>query len=67
MQKALYEQGEKTWLCQPVQVTHVTTWRNAPETLWLADAPVHPLEQALKDLEQTYTNFFAKRADFPRF
>jgi len=30
-------------------------------------APTHPLQQALKDLERAYTNFFAKRADFPRF
>ena len=28
---------------------------------------VHPLQQSLKDLERAYTNFFAKRADFPRF
>jgi putative transposase len=32
-----------------------------------ADAPVHPLQQTLKDLEKAYKNFFAKRADFPRF
>ncbi|MFC0712246.1 RNA-guided endonuclease InsQ/TnpB family protein, partial [Azorhizophilus paspali] len=38
-----------------------------PETAWLADAPVHPLQQALKDLERAYANFFAQRADFPRF
>ena len=66
MQKALYEQGEKklgyAGLCKAL-----TTWRNAEDTAWLADAPVHPLQQALKDLERAYTNFFAKRADFPRF
>ncbi len=66
MQKTLYEHGEKklgyAGLCNSL-----TTWRNAPETLWLADAPVHPLQQALKDLERAYTNFFTKRADFPRF
>jgi putative transposase len=37
------------------------------ETPWLADAPTHPLQQTLKDLERAYANFFAKRADFPRF
>ena len=42
-------------------------WRNSADTQWLADAPVHPLQQALKDLERAYRNFFAKRADFPRF
>ena len=66
MQKALYEQGEKklgyAGLCKAL-----TTWRNAKETAWLALAPVHPLQQTLKDLERAYTNFFAKRANFPRF
>lgn len=66
MQKALYEQGEKrlgyAGLCKAL-----TAWRNAQDTAWLADAPVHPLQQALKDLERAYTHFFAKRADFPRF
>ena len=29
----------------------------------MKDAPVHPLQHALKDLEKAYKNFFAKRAD----
>jgi putative transposase len=66
MQKARYKNGEKklgyAGLCKAL-----TTWRNADDTSWLADAPVHPLQQTLKDLERAYTNFFAKRADFPRF
>jgi putative transposase len=33
----------------------------------LKDAPVHPLQHALKDLERAYRNFFAQRAKFPRF
>jgi len=65
LQKARYEQGEKklgyAGLCKLL-----TEWRNGPETPWLADAPVHPLQQTLKDLERAYSNFFAKRADFPR-
>jgi putative transposase len=66
LQKARYEAGEKklgyAGLCKAL-----TTWRNATETTWLSDAPVHPLQQTLKDLERAYANFFAKRADFPRF
>ncbi|CAL1238813.1 RNA-guided endonuclease InsQ/TnpB family protein [Candidatus Methylocalor cossyra] len=66
LQKARYEQGEKrlgyAGLCKLL-----TEWRHNQETAWLADAPVHPLQQALKDLERAYANFFAKRADFPRF
>ncbi|QTQ30997.1 RNA-guided endonuclease InsQ/TnpB family protein [Aromatoleum bremense] len=66
LQKVHYESGEKklgySGLCKLL-----TEWRNGPETPWLADAPSHPLQQALKDLERAYANFFAKRADFPCF
>lgn len=66
LQKERYEQGEKklgyAGLCKLL-----TEWRNGSETPWLEDAPVHPLQQMLKDLERAYANFFAKRADFPRF
>ena len=66
LQKERYEQGEKklgyAGLCKLL-----TEWRNNADTAWLADAPVHPLQQALKDLERAYANFFAKRADVPRF
>ena len=66
LQKERHEQGEKklgyAGLCKKL-----TDWRNGTETLWLKAAPTHPLQQALKDLERAYANFFAKRADFPRF
>ncbi|NMG15137.1 RNA-guided endonuclease InsQ/TnpB family protein [Aromatoleum bremense] len=66
LQKERHEQGEKklgyVGLCKLL-----TEWRNGMETPWLKDAPTHPLQQALKDLERAYANFFARRADFPRF
>jgi len=66
LHKERYGQGEKklgyAGLCKLL-----TEWRNGPETPWLADAPTHPLQQTLKDLERAYANFFAKRAEFPRF
>jgi putative transposase len=66
LQKERYEQGEKK--LSYVQLSRLLTeWRNSEELAWLANAPVHPLQQKLKDLEKAYTNFFAKRADFPRF
>ena len=53
LQQERYAQGEKklgyAGLCK-----RLTEWRNGPETAWLADAPVHPLQQALKDLERAY-------------
>ena len=45
----------------------LTEWRNSEETPWLKESPCHSLQHALKDLEKAYKNFFAKRADFPRF
>lgn len=66
LQKKRHEQGEKklgyAGLCKLL-----TQWRNDMETVWLADAPVHPLQQKLKDLERAYSKFFTKRSDFPRF
>jgi putative transposase len=45
----------------------LTAWRADPQTAWLAGAPVHPLQQALKDLDAAYKNFFEGRAKFPQF
>ena len=72
LQKDRYERGEEqlgyAGLCQELTARRngasLPSGRTAP---WLADAPVHPLQQALKDLERAYSNFFAKRANFLRF
>jgi len=45
----------------------LTGWRGSRETPWLADSPVHTLQQGLKDLDRAYVNFFNKRAAFPQF
>ena len=66
LQKANHEAGEK-FIGYVAMAKQLTAWRNSIETGWLSDAPVHPLQHALKDLERAYRNFFAKRADFPRF
>lgn len=66
MQKENYEAGGK-FIGYVAMAKQLTAWRNSAETNWLSDAPVHPLQQALKDLERAYKNFFAKRAGFPRF
>ncbi len=66
LQKARYEQGEKklgyAGLCK-----ELTGWKRQTETAWLSETPSQSLQQALKDLERAYANFFEKRADFPRF
>ena len=34
---------------------------------FLSEVPAQALQQALKNLERAYSNFFQKRADFPKF
>ena len=66
LQQARHSRGETrlgyTQLCR-----EITAWRNAEDSAWLTQAPVHPLQQAMKDLKRAYENFFAGRARFPRF
>jgi putative transposase len=66
LQQERHERGEKklgyAGLCKLL-----TQWRNGSATPWLREAPTHPLQQALKDLERAFSNFFAQRAGLPRF
>jgi putative transposase len=66
LQIARYENGEKK-LSYPELCKALTSWRSQEGSKFLSDAPTHPLQQSLKDLERAYSNFFAKRADFPKF
>jgi putative transposase len=66
LQKENHEAGNK-FIGYVAMAKHLTAWRNGLDTPWLKDAPCHPQQQALKDLERAYANFFAKRADLPRF
>jgi putative transposase len=66
IQKENYEAGNK-FIGYVAMAKQLTEWRNSAETPWLKEAPCHPLQHALKDLDRAYKNFFAKRTDFPRF
>jgi len=66
LQQANREAGGK-FIGYVAMARQLTAWRNSTETVWLKEAPVHPLQHALKDLDRAYQNFFEKRADFPRF
>ncbi len=61
---ARYEKKEKrlgyTKLC-----AWLPNWKKEHE--FLSDVPAQALQQALKNLERAYTNFFQKRADYPKF
>ncbi len=45
----------------------LTALKDQPETAWLREMDSQALQQALRDLEQAFTNFFEKRAWYPRF
>ena len=66
LQKENYEAGNK-FITYVEMAKKLTEWRNSAETLWLSEAPCHSLQHALKDLDRAYKNFFAERAEFPRF
>jgi putative transposase len=47
------------------QCREVTALRN--EFDWIKALPVHPLQQAMKDLDRAYQNWFSGRAAYPTF
>ena len=66
LEKETYEKEGKrlgfSLLCEALR-----DWKKENDTSFLAEAHSQILQQALKDLDRAYKNFFAKRADFPRF
>jgi putative transposase len=40
-------------------------WRRYPESIWLADAPIGTLQQALRNLESAYARYHRHQAQFP--
>ena len=66
LQKSNFEAGGQ-FIGYVAIAKYLTDWRHSSETPWLKEAPCHPLQHALKDLERAYKNFFARRADFLRF
>ena len=48
-----FSRGECQSLCKLL-----TGWRNDPATPWLADSPIRPTQQALKNLETGWANHF---------
>ena len=66
LQQAQYAEGKKK-LSYAELCKQLTVWRNRLETSWLSETHSQPLQQALKDLDRAYNNFFAKRAELPQF
>src|SRR5208283_5899765 len=46
---------------------YLTAMKATPELAWLNEVPSVPLQQAIRHQQVAYTNFFAKRARYPRF
>jgi putative transposase len=65
-QKARHERGDK-YASYVDMAKWLTAWRCAPETLWLAQGPVHPQQQVLKRLDEAYKRFFKKTGGLPKF
>jgi putative transposase len=45
----------------------LTAWKQTEELAYLNEVSSVPLQQALRHLQTAFTNFFAKRARYPRF
>ncbi|MFJ6837191.1 RNA-guided endonuclease InsQ/TnpB family protein [Streptomyces sp. NPDC091209] len=45
----------------------LTAWKKTEELAFLNDVSCVPLQQCLRHLQVAFTNFFAKRAGYPRF
>ncbi len=66
LQQANHESGGK-YINYVAMAAWLPAWKREVGLEWLKDTPAQPLQHALKDLDKAYQNFFAKRADFPRF
>ena len=70
--KAL-EERTRAWYTQQRRVSYVetsamlTAWKRTGELAFLGEVSSVPLQQALRHLQTAFTNFFAKRAGYPRF
>ncbi|ENO79151.1 RNA-guided endonuclease InsQ/TnpB family protein [Thauera sp. 63] len=65
-QQARRERGEKyagfAGMCQ-----WVTTWRKATGTAYLAEVPVHVLQNVVRALDGAFQRFFRKEGGYPKF
>ena len=64
-QNEQYEQDNSFKFSYTKIANLLPSWKK--ELLWLKDCHSQVLQQSLKDLDKAFKNFFAKRADFPKF
>ena len=67
------EARTKAWYGEQRRVTYVQTsamlteWKRDPELAFLGEVSSVPLQQGLRHLQGAFTNFFERRAMYPRF
>lgn len=70
--KAL-EERTTAWYSEQRRISYVessarlTQWKRTEELAFLNEVSSVPLQQSLRHLQTAFTNFFAKRAKYPRF
>ncbi|WAY18416.1 transposase [Mycolicibacterium fortuitum] len=70
--RALAERSA-AWALEQRRVTYVdtakslTAWKQVADTEWLGDVSNVPLQQALRNLQTAFVNFWQKRAQYPKF
>jgi putative transposase len=70
--KAL-EERTRAWYGEQRRISYVqssaalTQWKKTEELAFLTQVSSVPLQQALRHLQTAFSNFFAKRAEYPRF
>jgi putative transposase len=62
-----HDRATGTYLSTATLGTALTQLKRDPEHRWLAEVDSQALQQALRDLERSYANFFAGRAERPAF
>ncbi len=66
LKMALYQDQKKG--ISVFQLTNeMVKWKDIEETKWLSEVNSQALQMSLRFLDAAYTNFFKKRASFPRF
>ena len=66
LQKENYENG-RGFINYYEMCKKLTAWRNSKETPWLRKSSAETQQQAFKDVDRAYKNFFEKHAAFPKF
>ncbi len=60
-------QQEKQSVGYHLTAAKLTEWKKQPEKTFLSEVSSVVLQQSLRNLDAAFTNFFAKRADYPKF